>query len=137
FEWPFYLRLRNVERVKGGTKGELFMLDSPRTEDFGVPSPSYLHIYEYEYSPKTGFAAVLRESHALPVNTSAQDEPPNGIIFPSSFDFLPNGAMVVVDLFSLWVTDGSLSDWRMGWTSPDFGLEPYCSTVTHNGEEVP
>ncbi len=137
FGWPFFMRLRNVEEYRGGTQGELVLLDSPPSESFGVPMPSFLHIYAYQYHPSTGFEAELLESHALPVNTNPPNLPPNGITFPSSFDFLPGGEMVVIDLFSLWVSDESLEDFHMAWTSPDFGLEGYCSTVTYHGEEVP
>jgi hypothetical protein len=139
FHWPFYLRLRNVQKIgAAATRGELVVLNSPSSKDFGLPVQSYIHVYKYEYKPATGFHATLLSSHALPLNTNPPDQAPNGIIFPSSFDFLPSGEIAVIDLFSIWVGNGTLDNWRLGWTSFDFGLEPYCSTVVApNGQEVP
>src|SRR5262249_57238463 len=60
FHWPFYLRLRNVQNVGSfGTPGELGALNSPSSKDFGLPVPSYIHVYQYEYTPATGFHATL------------------------------------------------------------------------------
>jgi hypothetical protein len=137
--WPFFVRLRNTQPIGLlGSRGELVLLNSPPPEAFGTPAPSFIHVYEYEYTPLAGFSADLVSTHALPVNLTPPSLPPNGIIFPSSFDFLPSGEVVVIDLFSIWVGSPSLNDWRMGWTSFDFGIEPYCSTViAPNGDEVP
>jgi hypothetical protein len=137
FGTPLYIRLRNTQpNGPSGTRGEVVMLDTP--PGLGVPAASYIHVFEYKYTPLTGFTAQLTETHALPFNTNPPDQPPNGIIFPSSFDFLPDGKIVVMDLFSMWLSHGSMEDWHMAWTSFDFGLEPYCSTViAPNGQEVP
>jgi hypothetical protein len=138
FGWPFYIRVRNVEDLGLlGSRGQVVLLDSPPPEMFGIPSPSYVHVYAYEYHPLNGFQAELLETHALPVNTNPPWLPANGLIFPSSFEFLPDGIVAIIDLFSIWIADASLSNWHMAWTSPDFGLTPLCSTVTHEGEEVP
>lgn len=134
---PVYIRTRNQSSYGLiGTQGEVVLLDGPPMHLMGM-APSYLHVYKYKWHPLLGFDAKLKSSHALPLNTNPPDEAPNGFVFAGSFALLPGGDIVVTDFFGLWAADADFTNWRPAFMSPDFGPSPYCSTVTHNGEEVP
>ncbi len=134
---PLNIRIRNVRQLSPTeSQGELIVLDS-FTPDATGKQTSFLYEYSYRFSLLGGFSATLSALHPLPMNSSPANVLPNGLVYPLSFDLLPGGDVVVVDMVALWVSDDSLENWRMALVSPNFNMGPYCTTVAIDGLEVP
>ena len=119
---PLSLELYDFSHDGQHTRGSFIVLDAGAEPAEAGTAPSYIHQYDYSYSPDGGLVTVCRSTHQLPLSGPPGPGLPTGLLLPAGLTRLPGGGVAVTDtgLAAIWVAGPSLDDWRLAMIDPRF-----------------